>query len=418
MNKARSERMLHKLQRKSFDYFVQEYNSTNGLVADSTQHRSIASIAVVGFALTAYLVGVERGFLKRSEALKRTLAALRFFSDSHQGTAPNATGYKGFYYHFLDMKSGRRAWSCELSTIDTALWLMGVLAAARYFNGDRAGEREVRQRSEELTGRVNWRWAQHGATSVSNGWKPERGFLRYRWTGYNEGLLLYIIGLGSAAHSLPKESYAKWTSTYSWRRIYGHDYLFAGPLFTHQFPHVWIDFRGIQDAFMRARSIDYFENSRRATYVQREYAIRNPRKFKHYSEACWGFTASLGPGFCTRKIQGIKRVFRGYCARGVPYGLDDGTIAPWAAVTSLPFAPEIVLPTIERFYEIEVGLTCKYGFEATFNPTFPSRSNRRYGWICRWHFGLNQGALVAMIENYRSAFLWHLMRTCPDIVRG
>jgi hypothetical protein len=143
-----------------------------------------------------------------------------------------------------------------------------------------------------------------------------------------------VLGLGSPTYPLPEESYAAWASTYEWKSIYGHEFLYSGPLFTHQFSHIWIDFRGIQDAFMRERGIDYFENSRRATYVQREYAIRNPMQFVGYGAECWGITASDGPGWTVRKIDGIERHFYDYIARGAPYGPDDGTIAPWAVVAS------------------------------------------------------------------------------------
>ena len=163
-------------------------------------------------------------------------------------------------------------------------------------------------------------------------------------------MLLYVLGLGSPAHPLPESCYTAWTSTYRWEHCYGYEYLYAGPLFTHQLSHIWIDFRGIQDAFMRAKGIDYFENSRRATYVQQQYAMDNPLKFAGYGRNCWGITASDGPGPDTIKVSGIERQFFGYLGRGVPYGPDDGTIAPWAAVASLPFAPEIVLPTIGLLY--------------------------------------------------------------------
>jgi hypothetical protein len=250
------------------------------------------------------------------------------------------------------------------------------------------------------------------------GWNPESGFLPYRWKGYDEALFLYLLGLGSPTHPLPKESYAAWTSTYQWRRIYGHELLFSGPLFTHQISHIWIDFRGIQDEYMRGKSIDYFENSRRATYVQQQYAIDNPSKFEGYNANCWGVTASDGPGPKTCTIKNRKRQFFGYKARGVPEGPDDGSIAPWAVVASLPFAPEIVLSALEYFEELKLRENNPYGFKATFNPTYPAQSCNPHGWISPWHYGLNQGPVVLMIENYRTGLIWRLMRTCPYIVTG
>ena len=270
---------LDALQRETFDYFVHEVNPLNGLVVDKTQEGAPASIAAVGLALSAYPVGVERGFITRAEAVERTLATLRFFRNSSQGKGAEATGYKGFYYHFLDMKTGRRVWKCELSTVDTAFLLAGMLTAAAYFTNEAADEREIRTLADELYRRADWQWAQDGGATVTHGWKPESGFLPYRWQGYDEALFLYLLGLGSPTHPLPEESYAAWTSTYQWRKVYDHELLHSGPLFTHQISHLWVDFRGIQDAYMRGKSIDYFENSRRATYVQQQYAIRNPGQF-------------------------------------------------------------------------------------------------------------------------------------------
>lgn len=415
---ARSvEKMMDKLQKESFEFFLREHNSVKGLVRDKSDARSPSSIAGIGFALAAYVVAVERGFMKRSEALQRTLAVVNFFSGSRQSAEEDATGYRGFYYHFLDMKTGRRAWRCELSTIDTGLLLLGMLTAAEYYSGDNAREREVRERVGELYNRVDWNWARNRALTISNGYKPKQGFLKYRWQGYSEGMLLYILGLGSPTHPLPVESYQAWTQTYQWRQVYDYEFLYGGPLFIHQFFHAWCDFRGLQDDFMRKRSIDYFENSRRATYIQREYCRQNPLGFKGYSEMNWGLTSSDGPGPAIRKINGRAQKFYGYCARGVPSGPDDGTISPWAAVTSLPFAPEIVLPTIEYFYKIEMGKGEHYGFEASFNPTFHN-SSPEHIWRSKYNFAINQGPLVMMMENYRSGLIWQLMRNCRPLVTG
>ena len=410
---------LEQLQRESFSYFLNETNPANGLVIDKTADGSPASIAATGFALAAYPIAVERGFMPHSAAVKRTLTTLRFFWNSSQSTDPDATGYKGFFYHFLDMTSGRRVWKCELSTVDTSLLLAGVLTTGAYFGADTPDENEIRGLADALYRRADWQWAQNGGTTVTHGWKPESGFLKYRWEGYDEALVLYILGLGSPTRPLAESSYAAWASTYKWEQSHGYDYVYAGPLFTHQLSHLWIDFRGIQDAFMREKGIDYFENSRRATYVQQRYAMENPLKFAGYSRTCWGITASDGPGPDTIKVAGVERQFFEYLARGVPYGPDDGSVAPWAVVASLPFAPEIVLPAIDYFVN-KVGLKTgnPYGFKATFNPTYPSKSTNPFGWVSPFHFGINQGPIVLMIENYRTGLLWKLMRNCPYIVAG
>ncbi|PYS90263.1 MAG: hypothetical protein DMF64_15380 [Acidobacteria bacterium] len=410
-----SEKELDKLQQTTFGYFLKETNTANGLVPDNTREGVPASIAPTGFALAAYPIAVERSLISRSEAVKRTLTTLRFFWHSPQGTEEDATGYRGFYYHFLDMQTGRRAWSSELSTIDTTYLLAGALTAAAYFDRETEKEREIRALADALYRRADWQWAQNGALKVAHGWKPERRFLKHRWEGYSEALLLYVLGLGSPTYPLPRESYTAWTKTYRWRKLYGHEFLYAGPLFVHQLSHLWIDFRGIQDEFMRARGIDYFENSRRATYVQQQYAIRNPRGFKGYGEYIWGITASDGPGPATRKVDGIVRRFYDYKARSIPYGPDDGTLAPWAVIASLPFAPEIVLPTIKCFDKSYPEMTSEYGFKCSYNPTF---SDRAKGWISKGYYGLDQGPIMLMIENYRSGFLWRLMRRCPYIITG
>ena len=409
---------LDELQRDTFGYFLGETNPANGLVRDSTREGAPSSIAAVGFALAAYAAGAERGFISRAEAVKRVLAALRFFWESPQGREPDATGYRGFFYHFLDMETGRRAWESELSTIDTTFLLAGALAAATYFDGEAKAEREIAMLADALYRRVDWQWALNGDLTVSHAWKPGRGFSRYRWEGYNEAILLYVLGLGSPTHPLPEASYRAWTRTYRWKRLYGTEFLYAGPLFIHQLSHVWIDFRGVRDEYMRSRGIDYFENSRRATFAQQQYAIRNPRGFAGYGESCWGLTASDGPGPALRRIDGVERRFYDYKARSIPYGPDDGTVAPWAAVASLPFAPEIVLPAIRHFHEAHPQLRSHYGLLCSFNPTFTDGSRPGPGWHSSGYYGIEQGPIVLMIENHRSGFLWSLMKRCPYLITG
>ena len=411
---------LVKLQHESFNYFLYEANPANGLIIDKTAANWPASIAATGLALAAYPVGVERGFMSRSAAVERTLNTLRFFWNSPQGPEVDATGYRGFYYHFLDMQTGRRAWQCELSTLDSTFLLAGALTAGLYFDADKADELEIRTLANALYRRADWQWAQNQGATVTHGWKPESGFLKYRWEGYDESMLLYILGLGSPTYPLPEASYTAWASTYRWEQRYGYEYLYAGPLFTHQLSHVWIDFRGIQDAFMRSKGIDYFENSRRATYVQQQYAIDNPFKFSGYASCCWGITASDGPGPDMLKINEIERQFFDYVGRGVPYGPDDGTISPWVVAASLPFAPEIVLVNLHYcIHQARLTEFNSYGFKASFNPTHPGKPGNPHGWwVSPWHYGLNQGPIVLMIENHRTSLLWRLMRNCPYVNSG
>jgi len=408
---------LAKLQRDTFGYFIDLTNEANGLVPDNTRTDSHCSIAAVGLALATHPVAVERGYITRAQAVDRALSTLRFFRDAPRNGERDGAGYRGFYYHFLGMKDGRRAWGSELSTIDSAFLLAGMLACATYFDRDTAAEREIREVGEELYARAEWDWACDGGVVVRHGWRPERGFIPYGWTGYNEALLLLVLGLGSPSHPLPAEAYAEWTRTYRWKKLYGQEHVFGGPLFVHQLSHVWIDFRGIQDDYMRRRGIDYFENSRRATYVQQAYAMHNPCGFRGLGENIWGVTASDGPGPARLTVDGRERRFYGYRGRGAPWGPDDGTIAPWAAIASLPFAPEIVLPAIDAFHERYPQMESHYGFKCSFNPTYDV-SGDGSGWISSGYYGIDQGPIVLMIENYLTGFFWDLMKSCPHIVRG
>lgn len=413
------ERQLQHLQRSAFAYFLYETNPVNGLVLDKNAPSWPASIAATGFALASYPVAIERGLITKDLAIERTLATLRFFWNSAQGPEPDATGYRGFYYHFLDMTTGRRAWKCELSTVDTAFLLAGMLTAAEYFADDTPEQGEIRTLADDLYRRVDWQWAQTEKQTLCHGWKPESGFLKYHWEGYDEATLMYVLALGSPTHPLPASAYHAWCATYEWKTCYDIDYLYAGPLFVHQLSHIWIDFRRIQDAFMRGKDCDYFENSRRATHVQQRYAIDNPLDFVGYGEHCWGITASDGPGPAVATINGVKRRFYDYEGRGAPYGLDDGTLAPWAVVASLPFAPEIVLPTIDYcMHRLQLHDEHVYGFKSTFNHTYAGKSASSSNWVSPWHFGLNLGPTILMTENHRSGMLWKLMRGCRYMEDG
>jgi hypothetical protein len=409
---------LNRLQWTTVLYYLHETNPDNGLVRDKTDPAAPCSIAAVGLALATIPVVVERGVIIRKFAAKIARHRLRNLLDLPQGAAPDVAGHKGFFYHFLDIDTGRRVWNCELSTLDSAFLFAGVLTCATYFDADTEDEVEIRRLAETLYLRADWDWARNGGPTLTHGWKPETGFLPYRYEGYDEGLLLYLLGLGSPTHPLPPESYAAFCATYQWKEIYGAEVLYSAPLFTHQLSHLWVDFRGIRDAYMRERGIDYFENSRRATFVQQQYAIENPLQFVGYGEHCWGFTACDGPGWVKRRVNGVERQFYDYIARGAPFGVDDGTVAPWVVVASLPFAPEIVIPTVRHFARLDLGMTEPYGFKPSFNQTFAVQDSPTGWWVTPHHFGIDQGPVVLMIENYRSGLIWDLMRRCPAVIAG
>ncbi len=410
------EALLDELQHAAFRYFLEPVHPTNGLMSDTSRTGSPVSIAVVGFALASYPVAVERGWMTRTAAVERTLAALRFFRDSDQSGRQQATGYKGFYYHFLDPRTGARAWRSELSMIDTALLIAGALAAGVYFAEDTPDERALRELVELLYRRVEWHWAQDGVATIRLGWKPESGFLPYGWEGYCEAMVLYVLALGSPTHPMPACCYEAWTAMYQWEHLYGHDLLYAGPLFTHQFSHAWIDLRGIRDRFMREKRSDYFDNSREATYVQREYAQRNPREFAGYDELCWGLTACDGPSDDLPRAANERRRLFGYAARGAPHGPDDGTLSAPAVLASLPFAPELALPALRAMLERYPEIMTESRLASGFNASLASAGGRP--WVSPGHYGLDQGIVVLMIENHRTELLWQLMRRCPHVVTG
>ena len=407
--------LLDALQRAAFGYFLEAANPLNGLIADNSRPTAPVSIAVVGFALSVYPVAVERGWMARADALKRSLAALRFFRDSDQSGGPEATGYNGFYYHFLDFDSGARVWRSELSMIDTALLIAGALTARMYFTSDAADEIALRDLVDKLYRRIDWHWAQNGKATIMQGWKPECGFLHYGWEGYNEAIVLYVLALGSPTHPIDDAGYDAWTATYQWENLYGHDFLYAGPLFVHQFSHAWLDFRGIRDRFMREKGCDYFENSRRATEVQREYSQRNPHEFAGYDGSCWGLTACDGPSDDFPQLRNDPRHFLGYAARGVPYGPDDGTLAGWAALASLPFAPDAALDAARSMHRRYPEMMPSQRYASGFNPSLVSAD---HAWVSKGHFGLDQGIVVMMIENHRTELIWRLMRSCAYISTG
>jgi hypothetical protein len=413
---AVDEALLERYQRAAFDYFLLNRNPANGLHADTSRTGSPISIAVVGFALSSYPLAVERGWISRDEALEHCLAALRFFRDSDQSGSVESTGYHGFYFHFLDRDAGTRVWRCELSMVDTALLIAGALATSQYFSANAPAEAELRSIVDALYRRIDWSWSQDGGRTIMQGWKPECGFLHYGWEGYNEAIVLYVLALGSPTHPIGAECYEAWTATYQWENLYGHDFLYGGPLFIHQFSHAWIDFRGIRDRFMREKDCDYFENSRRAVNVQRAYTCINPRGHAGYGPDCWGLSAGDGPSDEVQGMVAEPRHLYGYAARGVPYGPDDGTLSTPAVLACLPFEPSLtmqaVLTMCRRYPEMVHG----HSFASGFNPDLVDTDGR--AWVSAGLFGLDQGIIVLMIENYRSGRVWNLMRDCRWVVDG
>jgi hypothetical protein len=425
---------LADLERRTFDFFWETTDAKTGLAPDRWPTPSFASIAAIGFALSAYPVGVARGYITRQQARDRTLTTLRFLAQLPQGPGRRGVaGHKGFFYHFLDMKEGLRFGRCELSTVDTALLLMGALHAQSYFDADQPEEASIRSLVDELYGRVDWAWAQVRPPSIGHGWTPEKGHLPHDWKGYNEAMMVYLLALGSPTRPVKPAAYEAWLSTYdrdSWGESYGQTLLRFPPLFGHQFTHCWVDFRGIRDAYMRAKGFDYFENSRRATYAQRDYAAANPLGWQGYSAEVWGISASDGPAditlnYTTTSGKTEKRRFISYAGRGM--GLhDDGTLAPYAAGSSIAFAPEIVIPALMAIKERHPHTWGRYGFWDAFNPSFNypdvrlthGRIEPGKGWVDTDMLGIDQGPLLAMMGNHRGELIWSVMRKNAHLVRG
>jgi hypothetical protein len=422
------------IEERTFRWFWETARRDNGLVPDRYPSPSFCSIASVGFALTAYPIGVERGWITRAEARDLTLTTLRFFWETPQGSEPEGRiGHAGFFYHFIDMITGARYRDVELSSVDTTILLMGVLFAGQYYDRADAREREIRDLAHKLYARADWNFFRSdGRKAVSMGWHPDRGLIERNWDGYNEGMFVYILGMGAPEHALPADSWETWMAPYDrfWRGEGPTRHLAFAPLFGHQYSHIWIDFRNIRDRAMRAAGFDYFENSRRATFANRAYCAANPMGWDGYSDRIWGLTACDGPGNFNLAFKGKRREFFGYSARGPlgqPDERDDGTLAPTAALGSLPFAPEIVIPAAEALRREHGDLLYgKYGFYDSFNPSFrwtdkaleKGRVDPARGWYDTDYIGIDQGPILLQAANYRSDFVWRRMRSCAPIRKG
>jgi hypothetical protein len=414
---VQEEAMLDSIQQKAFLFFLNEHHPEWGIIKDRAASWAPSSIAASGFGIPSLAIGIERNWITRKQAAQITLNMLNFYKNSEQSADTAAAGYKGFYYHFHRMNSGTREWDCELSSVDTGLLMMGVIFARNYYNSDNEVEREIRETATFLLNRIDWDFMEMPdegkfARTISMGWYPESGQHSMGWEGYNEALFLYILAAGSDMKNAER-SYNAWLKTYKWHTPYeGLSHAAFPPLFGHQFSQSFIDFRGIADSYMREKGIDYFENSRRATYVQQQYAIENPHGWVGYNSHCWGITASDGP---TEKYNFDDRHFIGYAGRGASgpdYNyFDDGTIAPYASLSSIPFAPEIVLPTIKSIIEVNGDkIWGKYGFYDAFNQTA--------GWVNDDFVGIAQGPMLIMIENFRTGLVWDYVMKDPIIQKG
>lgn len=393
--------LLDTVQHASFLYFWSEANPANGLIKDRSTSGSPASIAATGFGLSSICVGIDHGWVTREAGRERVRTTLLTFWTEPQGSGANGNiGYKGLFYHFLDMATAVRTWSCELSTIDTALLFAGILDAKQYFTGSDPVETEIRALADSIYYRADWEFMRNGAQGIYMGWKPGTGYSGFGlWQGYNEAMILYLLALGSPTHPVPTTTWNYWMTGYQWTTQYGQTYVIFPPLFGHQYTHCWVDFRQRRDAFGRARNITYSENSRRATLAQRAYASANPGHWTGYSDSLWGLTAS--------DIRG------GYNARGAPPAMnDDGTITPTAPIGSIAFAPDEVIPVVRNMFQNYPLLWGPYGFRDAFNLSLNPV------WYDTDYLGIDQGPIVLMIENHLTGAVWNRFMRNPDIQTG
>ena len=390
------EAFLEDLSRRSFRYFWEQSDPRTGLVLDRARtdgsvhdeaHRNIASIAAAGFGLTALCIGAERGWVKPKDARERVRSALRFF-------AKRAPQEHGWFYHFVDWKTGERRWQSEISSIDTTLLLAGILTARQYFHRDQ----EIARLATEIYERIDFPWMLDGDPGLlSMGWRPETGFIKSRWDIYSEHLMLQLLAIGSPTHPIPPGAWLAWKRT---RVSYaGYTYLSGvPPLFIHQYSHAWVDFRGRREA--APPHTDYFANSVTATRVNRQFCIDMAREFPGYSENVWGITAS----------DSVKGYNGGW--GGPPRDPEiDGTVVPCAAGGSLMFTPDISLPALKTMYEkFGKRVYGRYGFVDAFNPTT--------GWTNPDVLGIDVGITVLSAENLRTGFVWRYFMRNQEVPRA
>jgi hypothetical protein len=380
------EAFLEDLQRRCFNYFWEQAEPSTGLVADrapadGSGKFSEASIASTGFGLAALCIADERGWVERDKAYQRVLTTLRFIWEK----MPHE---RGFYYHFVNNKTGERVWNCELSSIDTGLLMAGVLTARQYYKGT-----EVEDLATKIYERVDWPWMRGKGQTLTMGWTPENGFLNATWDGYSEHTIIYLMGIGSTTYPLPAEAWKIWKRepviTYD-----GLTFMACPPLFTHQFSHAFVDYRDKRDDFA-----NYYRNSVLATRAHRQMCIKLAKRFPHFGEDLWGITASDYAG--------------GYTAWGGPpaTGNIDGTVVPCAAAGSIPFLPDEVIRTL-RYMKKTYGdkVWKRYGFVDAFNP--------QTGYTADHVIGIDVGISLLMIENYRSGFVWKYFMANPEVQRA
>jgi hypothetical protein len=379
------DQFLNDVEHANFLFFWEQANPQTGLIKDRCNVRAndtslAASIASVGFGLTAICIGVQRGFVSEQDARVRVLSTLSFIWHK-------LPTHRGFFYHFANINTGERVWDSEISSVDTAMMLCGALMCHQFFD-----DKDIRDMSHAIFDRVEWGWLAEDTTLLSHGWTPEMGFIHSRWDYYSELMMMYLLGMGSVSHPLASDAWFAWKRTefeYDGLRYIGS---FA-PLFVHQYSQAWFDFRNKRDRFA-----DYFQNSIIATDVHRRFCIELNPQFSDYSNALWGITASDSA--------------RGYVAWGGPpaMGPIDGTVVPAATGGSLPFLPTACMRVLRTIHDHYPNAWCRYGFVDAFNP------------LTNWYdtdvVGIDTGITMLMAENARGGFVWDTFMKNPEAKRG
>ncbi len=377
---------LDDLERSSFLYFWEQCNPQTGLVKDRCNVRGndtgiVGSIASTGFGLTAICIAEKRGFVPHDDARQRVLATLTFL----WRTLPT---HRGFFYHFANIDTGERIWDSEVSSVDTAILLCGILTCRQHFNDDK----DIVKLARDIFDRVDWTWLSEDTALLPQGWTPEFGFLPYKWDLYSELMMIYLLGMGSGTHPLHPDAWNAWKRT-----IFEYDGLrYIGsyaPLFVHQYSQAWFDFRHKRDKYA-----DYFQNSAIATDVHRRFCVEMNKTFPDYSDDLWGITASDSD--------------KGYVIWGGPpaMGPIDGTVVPAAAGGSLPFLPESTMRVLRNIRINYPQAWSRYGFVDAFNPL--------KNWYDHDIVGIDTGIIMLMAENARTAFVWETFMKNAEAQRG
>lgn len=371
--------LLDAVAHETFDYFWYEANPENGLIKDRSTPDSASSIAAVGFGLAAIPIGVDRGWITYEQGYERALTTLTTFAEG------GVQGEHGFFYHFVDMETGERVWSSEVSSIDSALFIAGALTAGQYFEGT-----EVEALAQQLYEAMDWQWMMSNTNMVSMGWKPDIGFLSATWDHFDESMLLYVLAIGSPTHPVPPETWDRWERPVNTQE--GYIYLPAEPLFVYQYPLAFLDLEGMEDAYA-----NYFNNTRMACERNQAFSESNADTFATYQNGVWGISASDGP--------------RGYRAYGANGGNHDGTVAPYASIACLPFTPQAALDGMR-------AMLAEYGSKVWREYGFVSAINAAEDWYSVEHIGIDQGDILLMIANYQDGFVWDLFSQIDAVQRA